>query len=402
MFKRARYQGGSLSREQRKSGAVWVYRWRENSPTGHRRKRKVIVGTTAQYRTESAARRAVEALRLDINQPAHSAEPMTVARLIVHYREKELGADRHSKAATTCEVYGGFIENWIKPRWGEVRLTDVRTTDVEAWLRSSLVSKGRTATPLAPGTRAKIRNIFSALFSHAVRWEFIHHNPISGPSKGTGVRQSSKRLRTPFVLTVDEIAGILSQLHPRERTIVFLAAATGLRSSELRGLQWRDIDPEGCTINLQRGVVRHHVGEMKTTGSRRPVPVSPELIAALLQLRARSAYNQPEDWVLASEHTRGKSPIWLNTVMDRHVRPAATAAGITKHISWHVFRHSFATLLKANKEDAKVVQESLRHSTVRMTMETYAQAVPEHVRAAHAKLVGQIVSATEERRMDVA
>jgi integrase len=77
-------------------------------------------------------------------------------------------------------------------------------------------------------------------------------------------------------------------------------------------------------------------------------------------------------------------------MMEDHIRPAISRAGIAKHVSWHTFRHSYATQLKANGEDIKTVQESLRHSTARMTMETYTQAVPEHIRRAQERIAEQL------------
>ena len=332
MFRRTRYQQGSLSKEARKSGDVWIYRWRDRLPTGDRCKRKQIIGTVAQYRTESAARRAVEVLHLDINNQSFEpvAQPKTVAELIEHYKLKELGEDRPNKAATTCNIYRLVLKNWIGPRWGGYRLTDVRTVEVEEWLRSPMQSKGRKPKLLAPGTRAKVRNLFSALFSHGIRWGFVDRNPITGPSRGAGVRQTSGRLRTPMTLDVEEIAAILRHLPPRERSIVFLFASTGFRASELRGLQWQDIDFDAGTINLQRGVVGKHVSKLKTAGSHRLVPISAELAAVLFKLRQESPYNKPEDWILASPEKRGKSPIWLDTLLDRKIRPAVAAAGINK------------------------------------------------------------------------
>lgn len=377
---------------------MWEYRFREpaTTPGAFRRMRCVQVGTVREYKTEAAARRALEAMRLNINHPSTRLHPVqiTVGQLIEHYKAKELGADRPGKAETTCDIYRFLLKNWIEPQWGSYRLLDVKTAEVEEWLRSPMQSKASTPAPLAPGTRAKIRNMFSALFSHAIRWEFIDRNPITGPSRGAGVRQTSKRLRTPDVLTAQEIAAILERLPSRERAIVFLAASTGFRASELRGLQWQDVDFDACTINLQRGVVGKHVGATKTAGSRRLVPISTELAAVLTQLRAASAYNQPEDWVLASTDKLGKSPLWLDTLMERKIRPAVAAAKIAKRVTWHVFRHSYATLLKGNGEDVKTVQESLRHSTVRMTMETYTQAIPEHVRQAQARISEQLLGAT--------
>ena len=62
-------------------------------------------------------------------------------------------------------------------------------------------------------------------------------------------------------------------------------------------------------------------------------------------------------------------------VMCDYIQPAARKLGINKKMSWHTFRPTFSTLLKANGEDVKVVQELLRHSTARTTLDTYTQAL---------------------------
>jgi len=55
------------------------------------------------------------------------------------------------------------------------------------------------------GTREKIRDAMSSVFNHAIRWEFTDRNPITGPGKGSGVRVSAKRERTPDILEVPEM-----------------------------------------------------------------------------------------------------------------------------------------------------------------------------------------------------
>lgn len=74
------------------------------------------------------------------------------------------------------------------------------------------------------------------------------------------------------------------------------------------------------------------------------------------------------------------------------MRPAAQRAGITKHLTWHVFRHSFATQLKANGEDVKVVQESLRHASSKITLDVYTQAIPKDVRNAQLRIADEITA----------
>jgi hypothetical protein len=77
--------------------------------------------------------------------------------------------------------------------------------------------------------------------------------------------------------------------------------------------------------------------------------------------------------------------------MTDHIRPAAIRAGVSKHIGWHAFRHSLATLLGQNREDVKVVQELLRHATTRITMEVYQQAEQDAKRAALSPFSGIFV-----------
>jgi site-specific recombinase XerD len=77
--------------------------------------------------------------------------------------------------------------------------------------------------------------------------------------------------------------------------------------------------------------------------------------------------------------------------LKRYIKPAAKKAGINKNVGWHTFRHFFGTLLKANGEDVKTVQELLRHANSKITRDVYTQAVNSHKRAAQSKVVQMIV-----------
>ena len=85
--------------------------------------------------------------------------------------------------------------------------------------------------------------------------------------------------------------------------------------------------------------------------------------------------------------------------MKRHVRPVARANGLHKQIGWHTFRHTYGTLLKANGEDVKTVQELLRHANSRITLEVYTQAVNFHKRAAQSKVVRMMIPNLGETRV---
>ncbi len=115
------------------------------------------------------------------------------------------------------------------------------------------------------------------------------------------------------------------------------------------------------------------------------------LSALLLDWRGRCPYNQEQDYVFASLAKDGAQPLWPSSAMSNHIRPAAKLAGILKHVRWHVFRHSFATLLKGNGEDVKTVQESLRHADSKVTLDTYTQGLMPVKREAQRKVFEMIV-----------
>jgi integrase len=207
------------------------------------------------------------------------------------------------------------------------------------------------------------------LFNHACRYEFFDGNPIRL------VRQSAKRRSPPVVLTAGEIRIILEGLKIRERTLVFIAASTGIRQSELFALKWGDIDLSAGTMNVARSIVHGFVGPCKTESSQKPVPIHPRVCEALVRWKEQSAYRQPEDWVFASRHRHGKQPYWGQAILHKYLRPAARELGIETRFGWHTFRHTYSTLLRSVGTEFKVMQELLRHSTIRSTLDVYTQAI---------------------------
>jgi integrase len=80
-------------------------------------------------------------------------------------------------------------------------------------------------------------------------------------------------------------------------------------------------------------------------------------------------------------------PPWTDTLLDRFLQPAAKRAGITKWVGFHSFRHTYSTLLKANGEDVKVVQELMRHANISTTMNVYTKALTPAKREAQSRVV---------------
>jgi integrase len=419
-MKKARSQKGSLCMSVNGSGTqVWIFRWWETMTDGRRVRKKRQVGTLDQYKTEAAAEKAVRNWRLTLSaNQGGTISGVTMKAVIDHFREKELvdkGED--GRAWSTRDRYEANLNSWIEPRWGKEELTAIKAPLVEEWLRKlhqkprkgkgpQSLAVERELKPLAPASKAKIRNLMSVLFNHAIRWDFTDRNPISGPNKGAGVRQSSKRVSIPDILEVSEMRAIVAKLQLRERVLLFLAMVTGLRRGELTGIQWGDIDFANLLIDVRRSVVDQVVGRCKTEASQKPVPIDEFTAQDLLAWYRVTSYREPGDWVFTSNShragkKRGKQPLWLQSIMRYHIEPVIRELGIDKRVSWHTFRRTYTTLLQANREDVKVVQELLRHGSAKVTMDVYAQAQMPAKRKAQQKVVEMVRLEARERALSV-
>ena len=188
------------------------------------------------------------------------------------------------------------------------------------------------------------------------------------------------------MLELAELPLLLSKLSIRERTLALLDAATGLRVSELLALRWSDVNFENLELSVTRSIWHHVVGNCKTEASAKPVPIDSHIAEDLLRWRRQNPYPMAEDYIFASPRMKGAQPCCLDNLMKRYIKPVARKAGIHKNIGWHTFRHSYGTLLKANGEDVKTVQELLRHVNSRITLDVYTQALNSNKRAAQARL----------------
>lgn len=372
-------QQGSVIQVGRKGGPdVWQFRWSEKDLNGQRIYRKRVIGTVEQYVDAAAVRHAASGLISEINLRSYKNRvgTITVDQLCEHFEQRELRFGTSFWSVATQRTYRGYIRRWIRPRWGSHTLDDITAIEMEAWLRG---------LSLAHGSRAKLRNIFSVLFNHACRHELFDRNPMRF------VRQSAKRRRTPDVLTGAEIKRLVDNLPLRERTLVLLAASTGLRQSELFGLQWQDVDFEHGELNVIRSFVCGIEGRCKTEASQKPVPMHLLIATSLIEWREHCRFRSFDDWVFASQLRGGRKPYWGVAIMRHYIQPTAQRLGIQKRIGWHTFRHTYSTLLRSLGVEFKVMQELMRHSSLRSTLDVYTQAVGPAKRAAQAAVLSLFI-----------
>ena len=161
-----------------------------------------------------------------------------------------------------------------------------------------------------------------------------------------------------------------------------------MRTGELVGLQWIDIDFFGKFITVRRAVVRRRIVETKTDKVRK-IDMSDALAAELKKLKRHRqeqwlAKGQTEipKWVFCAENGNFFDPFNLK---DRYFYKCLEKAGL-RRIRFHDLRHTFATLLLQNGESLAYVKDQLGHSSIRMTVDVHGHLVPGANRQAVNKL----------------
>jgi integrase len=373
-MKRARYQFGCLQRKPRSKGSdVWVLRFRQIQSDGSKKLHSITIGSTEKYATEAEAWKAAEVLRFSLNPDNVHQYVVTIGTLLDRYIAEDL-PERNS----TARFYKAWLNRYVRPKWGEYPIAEVKPFAVEQWLKS---------LTLAPKSKAHIRSLMHILFNCAMRWGLLEVQ--ANPMGLVRVKDCSKRRREPRVLTAPEFQRLLLHLSDPCRTMAVVAMCLGLRVSEVVGLQWGDFDWERFQVMVQRSVVFGVVGEVKTPYSRKRMPLDSALAEILLRYQRETARQaKAGDWLFWNPATgQPWRPGWM---LEQKLVPAATKVGIGR-IGWHTFRHSYSTLLRSLKVDVKVQQELLRHADIRTTMNLYTQAIPDDMRDANSKVARMVI-----------
>ncbi|MFO1045992.1 MAG: site-specific integrase [Planctomycetaceae bacterium] len=295
---------------------------------------------------------------------------MTVADLLTKWYEES--AKPNTSPGTAAE-YKRIVDSHIVPKIGSVKLSALRPLHIQTML-SALEKDGKGAR-----TRQYCYVTLHRAFVIAMRWQLLSRNPCDGvdPPKVT------KRRVTP--LTPEQAKNLLaiSQTN-RFHAVYVLALTTGMRQGELFGLQWDD-------INLKDGIlqVRHslenvnnklRLKEPKSESGKRQIALPEMAVKALWDHKAK----QLAEGLAGCPHVFPDSDGGLLRRSNFlkwswfKIRIAAKLEGV----HFHDLRHSCASLMLADGVQMKAIQAILGHSTISMTMDTYAHLMPDSQRIA--------------------
>jgi integrase len=283
-------------------------------------------------------------------------------------------------AKSTQDRYVSVYKNHLQSVFGEMCLRDISQLTVQRYLSGMADSK------LSQESKDKVRDVLSSILGSAVRYGLLVKNPVEGvrlPPAKTGRRNK------PFI-TQQQFSMLVELIAEPYATMLYTAAYTGLRASEVIGLKRRNVHEDSITV--EQRCCRGDWGAPKSEASNATVPVNRAVIERIRRLdgltaevRAGIAVRRypvvklkgPDDLVFQSPGTGG--PMHDNNVLVRHLKPAARKLGMP-FVNWQVLRRSFATWLKMKGADVKDAQALMRHSRASTTLDIYQQFVPESQR----------------------
>jgi integrase/recombinase XerD len=267
-------------------------------------------------------------------------------------------------APATLAAYGSDLARFAAHAEGRGALT------AEA-LDGTVVASFLAAADESPRSIARRLSAIRGLAKFLVRERILKSDPaalIDRPKMG---RRLPKHLGEDEVMRLLSAAAATSFRGKRDRAMLYLLYASGLRVSELVGLRLGDIDlTRGVVIPLGKGQ------------KRRIVPIGELALGVLseyLEARAtRTARGPASDAVFVAQGMRPMTRQNFFKLLKRYAR----VAGITKPVSPHWVRHTFATHLLAGGADLRSVQAMLGHADI-STTEIYTHVSSDHVKKAH-------------------
>ncbi len=270
----------------------------------------------------------------------------------------------------------------VEPKWKHVRLSDVRHTDVQAWVSNLSQERGPKVVRAAHG-------VLSRILEDAVRDRRIASNPARGVKLPPVVRKPHRYLTQGQLIQLAREAG-------RYQTLVLLLGTAGLRWGEAAGLQVGDIDFRHGTIRIHRNATGGIIQTLKG-GEHRTVAVAPFVLKEL----AATVQGKSHDSLIWPSQSGGylnppsTHDSWLSGAVARCqaasslIRlPEATADALTgpyepafPRVTAHDLRHTAASLAVASGGNVKVVQRMLGHKSAAMTLDVYADLFDDELTA---------------------
>src|SRR5579884_786288 len=268
---KARVQHPKVTQRKDRPGWPWIFRYYEDAiqPDGStkvlRRYRDISPSKGDGAISKKQAEIERDKFLAKLNAPTAEEAVQQVAATGVAlfgevarmYEEGYLGrVNQIAKPTRVKEKF--YLDEYIVPRWGKLRLNQIQPKAVEDWLHTTFDSWWTMH-----GVRAIMSRVFYYAEGHGL-WEEGKRSPASKAKLGKKRYKNERR-----ILSFDETARVLARLEEPNKLIIETCIATGARISEVLGLKWKHVNLDAATIKVEQRVWHQDVGRPKSEDSRR-------------------------------------------------------------------------------------------------------------------------------------
>jgi integrase len=300
-------------------------------------------------------------------------------------------ADLHAKPATSKQTLGAYLAEWVRdvrnlrpetrrsyanvirfhliPTIGDVHLADLSPVHVERMLAIE-------GPRVAPKTLRNIHAVLRRALTMALRQGLVTRNVAAREY----VDPPRVPAQEPQAYTGDEVRRLIDACRgDRLEALYVTAVGTGLRQGELLGLAWEDVDLDGSRISVRRELAkvdgRYQRVEPKTPQSRRAVPLSASVQAALIAHRGRTIVEGFIPTATGPVFVNGYGQPLSGSWVTHHLYRLEGRAGL-RRLSFHALRRTFASrLAEAGVADIEIAR-LLGHARTHVTKQHYIAAGP--------------------------
>jgi integrase len=354
-------------------------------------------GGARRFKTFSTRKAAVDfaaTARVEVRAGVHTADAAseTVATAAANWIKagREAGLE-----ASTLDQRRQHVEHHVEPFVGRLKLSQLSVPRVRAF-ETELREAGRSEAMVR-----KTMTSLSGILSDAQERGRVARNVVREMRSQRRGRNDRHKRRLEAGVNIplpSEVKAIVASLDGHYRDLILAALFTGLRASELRGLDWRNVDLDARVLHVrERADKWGTIGSPKTLGSGRAVPLTPLVVNTLKARKLRTG-----GLGLVFGTRTGKADNTHNIVRRGWWR-VQVAAGVTrgeaaKYPGIHAARHFYASWC-INPPEAgglgltpKAVQARLGHSSITITLDVYGHLFPrqdedERLAAAEAALL---------------
>ncbi len=295
----------------------------------------------------------------------------------------------------TVKETRGYIDRSLMPALGTWSLAKLKPADLDAFYRRLLASGGSGGRPLAPGTVRRIHGILRRSLNQGLKWGWIGINPATAT---TPPRVPVSDIKPPSAEALARVLRRADSESPDLGCYLMLAAATGARRSELIALRWTDVDLDGATVSIERGIVAGPTGLVEKgtkTHSARRVSLDARTTESVADHRERMMdraamcrVTTAADAFVFSNAADG-SQSWFPDSVSRSFKRLCEKEGVPG-VRLHDLRHFVATQLLSAGVDVRTVAGRLGHRNAATTLNVYAHFLEQTDRAA-ADIIGDVL-----------